>query len=225
MNFKIWVYGLALYAVAGCAKVPKKSWISFSPHIYIGVGAVDILKENPPDFKVTHDKDKTYLAINPLESEGFFLQSQFRVNLIKAGWFSLGYAFWGHQHEYSNDYPREWFREGIKYPHRYNLSFHAACIQMDCPRGLWENRVIPFFLGGIGSFYGSSKVASYGVDEYTGLIVMFEEKNMKYDGLGWMAGAGTIVFRYAYFYTGLTCFSENDVPARMFLNVIVGVKI
>jgi len=225
VNQKIWIYGLIFFSITAVAKVPKKSRISFEPHVYLGVGAVDILKEKPPVFPVIHDEDETYTAINSLKSGGFFFQSQLRLTLIKGGPVSLGYAFWGQRVEYDNDYPELWFRTGTRYPLRFDLSFHAVCLQLASPRGFWSDHVMPFLVSGAGSFYGSSKDALYEYDSSTGWIWMMEEESKKYSGWGWMAGAGVEIYKYAYVYAGLTCFLKDNLPGRMFLDLIVGLKI
>jgi len=208
-----------------CAKAPKKSWIQFRPHVYLGFGAVDVLSENPPEFVPRNNADINYASLNSLNSEGFAFQGQFRLSLIEAGLFSMGYSFWGHRYEYNNDYADVWYDSDTKKPLRYDLSLHSACLQFDSPWRFFHDHVKPYVLGGVGPYYGSSKVAAYFMDEATGWIWLEEDESQKYSGWALMAGLGSEIYRYAYVYTGIVYFKKEDVPGQLFLDLIVGIKL
>lgn len=226
MNDKrICLLGLALFAVAATARTPNKSWITFDPHVYLGAGVVDVLKEIPPEFDIVYEEDENYADINSLASGGFAFHSQFRLSLIQIGPLSLGYTFWGFRREYSHEHPDLWFRTDKEYPLMYDLSLHAACLQIDSPYAFWEDRVRPFLVGGYGVFYGASRTRRYAYEKDTGWVLMDNKITSRYDGRGWTAGAGFMFYKYAYVYAGLTGFDQKDLPGRLFLDMMVGLRI
>ena len=217
--------GLLAFALMAGAKPLKKSWIHIHPHLYLGIGGVDVLKENPPPFVAETEADQTYLNINSFKSRNITFQYQARLNVLSAGPVSLGYAFWGHRFKYDTDYPELWIRPGKYYPQRYDLSFHAASLQLDSPFTFWGRRLRPFILGGTGPFYGSYIEGTYAIDETNGWIWLDETVVEEFEGWAWMTGAGLVIYRYAYLYVGIVRFNKSASPASLFLDFIFGVHL
>jgi hypothetical protein len=222
---KRWVIGLLAFALTAGAKPLKKTWIYIHPHLYLGLGMVDVFDETAPPFTVETDADITYLNINSFKSRSIAFQYQARLNVLGAGPVSLGYVFWGHRFNYDTDYPELWIRPGKLYPQRYDLSFHAASLQLDSPFTFWEDRLRPFLLGGAGPFFGSYVEGMYAVDVINGWIWLNETLRDEYKGWAWMTGAGLVIYRYAYFYVGIVQFNEPRLPASLFFDMVVGVHL
>ena len=217
--------GLLVFALMAGAKPLKKSWIHVHPELYLGIGGVQVLKENPPPFTAETDVDQTYLNINSFKSRSIALQYQARLNILGAGPFSLGYAFWGHRFKYDTDFPELWIRPDKLYPQRYDLSFHSVSLQLNSPFTFWKHRLQPFILAGTGPFYGSYVEGTYALDESNGIIWLNEAVIDEFQGWAWMTGAGLVIHRYAYLYAGIVQLNKRVSPASLFLDFIVGVHL
>ncbi|MBN1782869.1 hypothetical protein JW948_17170 [bacterium] len=213
---------------AAVAEIPKKSCIQFKPHVYVGMGILSILSEDPP-YYATIDRETGALETSNFRfgSQGLNFQGQARLSLIQIGPVSLGYTFWGYRHRYEDEYQEIWYREFVLYPLTYDLSLHAGCIQIDLPfLNMAGGKIRPFVVGGAGPFFGNTKEVFYIFDPvYEGLIWKYVFRDRKFDGMAWTAGTGVIVHRYFYAYMGITQFNEDNLPGSLFLNVIVGLTL
>jgi hypothetical protein len=199
--------------------------IRIQPRIYIGVGLGRTLNAKPPAFSIEDQDDADYQALNLGSLQRNFARGQIRINLVHAGDFSLGYAFWAHYLEYPHDFLYLLPKEQKEYPYSNHVGLHAVTVQWN-PNFLSSRRVSPFLLGGIGRYYGGSKTTRFQLLDPEQLIYgYFFQKDPEDEGTAILIGAGAVLFKYMTVYAGYVRLERTHLPSGNFLDLLVGFTI
>lgn len=197
--------------------------IKLKPFVGLGVSLSSTF--NPPLIPIEDDFDQLYYDRNLAPEPGLAFRGQARVNLIHISDLSLGYQFWEHRHQFTDDEPYNQIKVYNVYPNSYVYSLHAPTLQWTLNyRYLSSRHIKPFILAGYGIFYGSAKSQYYewkDTDQtILGKVII---RGDTWDGEGFLIGAGATVFRYAYVYIGWVELLDKTLHQYRFFDFTVGV--
>jgi len=199
--------------------------VSLKPGFFAGIGLGGTLDARHPGLAIEDQDDADYEMINLASLQRFFKRGQARINLLHVGDFSFGYAYWGHAIEYPHDFFYFLPKEEKAYPFGNHAALHAATVQWNL-RFISGKRIVPFLLAGAGRFYGNSTSMSFRLlDPEQSVYQYFVRQDLTDEGNAWLAGAGAVLFRYAYVYAGVVRLERTILPSKGFLDLIVGCTI
>jgi hypothetical protein len=221
---------ITLWAVLFIASVPGLAQIRFRPRPYLGFGWRRILAGKDPEIELTDDFDRLYFERNIEAARKGFFAVQVRLNLLQVGPVTAGYLFWSHHYDYSDQTLNNLVKVETDYPHSYNLTMHGIGLQLDLKfRGFYTRRFHVFLLGGGGKFFGNFNEYRYTGTDFIGEEPQQYEKIVSeseaYSGWGYFAGVGAVIFRHAYVYVGIVDLMKEYLPARQYVEAVVGVTL
>jgi hypothetical protein len=215
---------LALLAGFPVSGIPAVK-IALKPHIYAGLGIGRTLDARHPAFAVEDQDDFDYETINLASAQRFFKRGQIRIDFLRIGDFSFGYAFWGHAVEYPHDFFYFLPKEHKTYPFGFYAGLHAATVQWNL-RAVSGRWIVPFVLAGAGRYYGNSTTMEFQLEDAELSIYGYSNREEYTDkGAAWLAGAGAVAFRHAYVYAGVVRLERTVLPSKAYLDLIVGFTI
>jgi hypothetical protein len=222
MRFRFSIVLAAAVLLSG-APDGLRAKVRLRPRVYAGAGIRRVLDARAPEFAVEDAADRNFADANLSPLKRNFTAGQIRLDLLHAGDFSVGYLFWGHYREFPADYPEYWLKTGKAYPNTDHAAVHAATVQWS-PRFLAGRRLSPFVLAGAGGYYGNVTSVRYLPADSSGAYYYGSSRQVASDaGTAVLAGAGVVAFRYAYAYAGLVRLIDAALPAKTFVDVVVGV--
>jgi hypothetical protein len=222
MRLRFWIV-LAAAALLTGAPDGLRAKIRIRPRVYAGAGIRRALDARAPGFAVEDVYDQNFADANLSPLKRNFTAGQIRLDLLHAGDFSVGYLFWGHYREFPADYPEYWLKTGKAYPNTDHAAVHAATVQWN-PRFLAGKRLSPFVLAGAGGYYGNVTSIEYAPTDSSQVFYYGSSRQVASDaGTAFLAGAGVVAFRYAYVYAGVIRLIDAALPAKTFVDVVVGV--
>jgi len=199
--------------------------IRFRLKPYIGIGLGIGSQSGIPLFEIEegNESDQDYYDYNLASLSSTSFRFQTRLGLLQWGHLSLGYLFWNHSYQYSQYFPENVVILNRNFPHSYYFSVHGATLQWDFYRSS-SAKIIPFIAGGVGQYHGSFKNFYYWVeDEFDVTAEKTVSQIISYEGTAAFAGVGVTVFKYGYVYVGYFDLIKETLPARQFIDVIIGV--
>jgi len=192
---------------------------------YIGLGISVTRGYNSARIPIGDRFDQMYYDLNLKSSPGISVRTNVRVNVLNINKLSLGYQFWAHEYKYANDNPNNQFKVDFDYPESFLASLHALTLQWTLKyRYLSSQKVVPFLLAGYGIFHGNSKEQHYAWKDTKETIAgLISTRGKKFDGNGFLVGAGATFFKYAYCYIGYVELLDDTLPQYSFFDVTIGV--
>jgi hypothetical protein len=222
MHIRFWTC-LGAVILISSAPAELRPEVRIRPRIYAGAGFGRTLDANSPAFAVDDIYDRNFVDANLSPLKRNFTRGQIRLDLVQAGAFSAGYLYWGHYHAFPADYPEYWLKTGKWYPNTDHAAVHALTVQWN-PRFLAGKRLAPFVLAGAGGYYGNVTSIRYFPVDSSAVYYYGSSRQISSDaGRAVLGGIGVVAFRYAYLYAGVVHLIDAALPAKTYLDVILGV--
>ena len=224
-------FSILLYtAIIICTTAAPKNLIGqfnlrFRP--YAGVGMSLAQDPEVPSIIIEDEFDQEYFNYNLADVKKFYLRGHTRVNIFDINKVSLGYMFWGHNYKYRDDPFNNFVKLNAIYPQSYQFSLHLATIQWNLNySSIARKFFVPFILGGYGKYWGNeNEYHNDWKDETEALGVRIVTKAKNFEGWGFAAGGGAVIFKYFFVYIGYVNLMDSDLPVNQFFDFVIGVTI
>lgn len=222
-----WIYMSVLFMLCQSMVFGQ---IRFRLRPYLGIGISRTMEGNKPAFEIEDPNDQFYYDLNLTSLKRHFLLAEVRLNLIEIWHFSIGYMFWGHQHEYPYERPEFWARENKNFPHSYHYSLHGVVLQWNAKySSVFSEHFVPYVIVGGGRMYGSTEFYYFEFENIQNTTNQIFQKIVKgdqeYTESALFFGIGTTVFKYFYIYLEYIDFRKNYLPESRFVNIYFGVTL